>query len=42
MSSVHLSSGYITFEGGLIYWLVSLIQLRLMTLMIEILLQVMF
>jgi nucleoside recognition membrane protein YjiH len=39
---VQFSSGYITVQGGLLYWLVSLIQIGSMTLMIEILLQVMF
>ena len=42
MSVVHFSLGYITDQGGLLYWLVSLIQIRPMTLMIENLLQVMF
>jgi hypothetical protein len=34
--------GYITVQGGLLYWLVSLIQIGPMTLMIRSLLQVMF
>jgi hypothetical protein len=36
------SSGYITVQGGLLYWLVSLIQIGSATLMIGSLLQVMF
>jgi hypothetical protein len=39
---VQFSSGYITVQGGLLYWLVSLIQIGSVTLMIESLLQVMF
>jgi hypothetical protein len=39
---VQFSSGYITTQGGLLYWLVSLIHIGSMTLMIESLLQVMF
>ena len=43
MSVVQFSSGYITVRGGgLLYWLVSLIQIGPMTLMIGNLLQVMF
>jgi hypothetical protein len=42
MSGVQFSLGYITTQGGLLYWLVSLIQIGSMTLMIESLLQVMF
>jgi hypothetical protein len=39
---VQFSLGYITVQGGLLCWLVSLIQIGSMTLMIESLLQVMF
>jgi hypothetical protein len=39
---VQFSSGYITVQGGLLYWLVSLIQIGSATLMIGSLLQVMF
>jgi hypothetical protein len=39
MSRVQFSLGYITVQGGLLCWLVSLIQIGPMTLMIEILLQ---
>jgi hypothetical protein len=39
---VQFSLGYITVQGGLLYWLVSLIKIGSVTLMIEILLQVMF
>jgi hypothetical protein len=42
MSGVQFYPGYITIQEGLLYWLVSLIQIRSMTLMIESLLQVMF
>jgi hypothetical protein len=42
MSEVQFSSGYITFQGGILYWLVLLIQIGSATLMIESLLQVMF
>ena len=42
MFMVHFSSGYIIVQGGLLYWLVSLIQIRSVTLMIISLLQVMF
>jgi hypothetical protein len=42
MFVVPFSSGYITFQGGLLYWLVSLIQIGLTILMIESLLQVIF
>jgi hypothetical protein len=42
MSVVQFSLGYITVKRGLLYWLVSLIQIGLATLMIGILLQVMF
>jgi hypothetical protein len=42
MSLVQFSSGYITFQGGLLYWLVSLIQIGPTTLMIGSLLLVMF
>jgi hypothetical protein len=42
MSGVQFSLGYITVQGGLLCWLVSLIQIGSMTLMIESLLQVMF
>jgi hypothetical protein len=42
MSVVQFSSGYITVQGGLLYWLVSLIQIGLTILMIRRLLQVMF
>jgi hypothetical protein len=42
MSVVQFSSVYITDQRGLLYWLVSLIQIGSMTLMIGILLQVMF
>jgi hypothetical protein len=42
MFSVHFSSGYITVQGGLLYWLVSLIQIGPATLMIGNLLQGMF
>jgi hypothetical protein len=41
-SVVQFSSRYITVQGGLLYWLVSLIQIGSMTLMIRSLLQVMF
>ena len=39
---VQFSSGYITVQGGLLYWLVSLIQIGSATLMIRNLMQVMF
>jgi hypothetical protein len=39
---VQFSSGYITVQGGLLYWLVSLIQIGPTTLMIRSLVQVMF
>jgi hypothetical protein len=42
MSEVQFSLGYITIQGGLVYWLVSCIQIGPTTLMIESLLQVMF
>jgi hypothetical protein len=42
MSVVQFSSGYITIQGGLLYFLVSLIQIGSTTLMIGSLLQVMF
>jgi hypothetical protein len=42
MFVVLFSLGYITVQGGLPYWLVSLIQIGLATPMIGILLQVMF
>ena len=42
MFVVLFSLGYITVQGGLPYWLVSLIQIELTTLMIRSLLQVMF
>jgi hypothetical protein len=42
MFMVQFSSGYITVQGGLLYWLVSLIQIGSTTLMIGSLLQVMF
>jgi hypothetical protein len=42
MFGVQLSLGYITIQGGLLCWLVSLIQIELVTLMIESLLQVIF
>jgi hypothetical protein len=42
MSVVQFSSRYITVQGGLLYWLVSLIQIGPTTLMIGSLLQVMF
>jgi hypothetical protein len=42
MFMVQFSSRYIIVQGGLCYWLVSLIQTGLMTLMIRNLLQVMF
>jgi hypothetical protein len=42
MSMVQFSSRYITVQGGLLYWLVSLIQIGPTTLMIKSLLQVMF
>jgi hypothetical protein len=42
MFVVQFSSGYITVQGGLLYWLVSLIQIGTTTLMIGSLLQVMF
>jgi hypothetical protein len=42
MFVVLFSLGYITVQGGLPYWLVSLIQIGLVTLMIGSLLQVMF
>jgi hypothetical protein len=42
MSMVQFSSRYITDQGGLLYWLVSLIQIGSVTLMIGSLLQVMF
>jgi hypothetical protein len=42
MSVVQFSSRYITVQGGLLYWLVSLIQIGPTTLMIRSLLQVMF
>jgi hypothetical protein len=42
MFGVQFSLGYITVQGGLLYWLVSLIQIGSVTLMIESLLQVMF
>jgi hypothetical protein len=42
MSMVQFSSGYITVQGGLLYWLVSLIQIGSATLMIGNLLQIMF
>ena len=42
MFMVQFSSGYITVQGGLLYWLVSLIQIGSATLMIGSLLQVMF
>jgi hypothetical protein len=40
MFVVQFSSGYITFQGGLLYWLVSLIQIGSVTLMIRSLLHV--
>jgi hypothetical protein len=42
ISGVQFSLGYITVQGGLLWWLVSLIQTGPTTLMIESLLQVMF
>jgi hypothetical protein len=42
MSGVKFNLRYITFHGGLLCWLVSLIQIGSVTLMIKILLQVMF
>ena len=42
MSVVQFSSRYITVQGGLLYWLVSLIHIGLETLIIENLLHVMF
>jgi hypothetical protein len=42
MSVVHFSLGYITVQGGLLYWLVLLIKIGMKTLMIRSLLQVMF
>jgi hypothetical protein len=42
MFVVQFSSGYIIVQGGLLYWLVSLIQIGSATLMIESLLQVIF
>ena len=42
MFLVQLSLRYITVQGGLLYWLVSLIQIGLATLVIGNLLQVMF
>jgi mannitol-specific phosphotransferase system IIBC component len=42
MFVVQFSSGYIIVQGGLLYWLVSLIQIGMVTLMIRSLLQVMF
>jgi hypothetical protein len=42
MFVVSFSSGYITFQGGILYWLVSLIRIALTILMIESLLQVIF
>jgi hypothetical protein len=42
MFVVQFSSGYITVHGGLLHWLVSLIQIGLASLMIGSLLQVMF
>jgi hypothetical protein len=42
MYVVQFSSGYITVQGALLNWLVSLIQIGSMTLMIGSLLQVMF
>jgi hypothetical protein len=42
MFVVHFSSGYITVQGGLLYWLVSLIQIGTTTLKIGSLLQVVF
>jgi hypothetical protein len=42
MFMVKFSLGYIIVQGGLLYWLVSLIQIGLVTLMIRSLLQVLF
>jgi hypothetical protein len=42
MYEVQFNSRYITFLGVLLYWLVSLIQIGLATLMIKTLLHVMF
>jgi hypothetical protein len=42
MSGVHFSSVYIIVQGGLHYWLVSLIQIGSAALMIGSILQVMF
>jgi hypothetical protein len=39
---LQFSLGYIKFQGGLLYWLVSVISIVLATMMIESLLQVMF
>jgi hypothetical protein len=42
MSRVQFNSGYITAQGGLLYWLVSLIHIGSTTVMIESILQIMF
>jgi hypothetical protein len=41
MSVIQFSSGYIIVQGGVLYWLVSLIDIGPMNLMIRTLLQVM-